>query len=240
MILIREALRIKPNLWKAYKPLSYFYELQGNFEAAEAIAKEFVKNAPEDFQSHFTLGFFYYNTRQPDLSIASFEHAAILRPNELYNLWNLVISCSAANQDEKRAFWAGDAIPRYERHLKMFPDDENKRVQYAFLLFDAGRVNEAREAAQQLENIKDGNSLINVAFLECSLLNHKVGLRTLVKAIEAGYRDFRILNEILNDEKEGIGSLKGTPEYEEVKQMVEKIEAELAAAANTEAAKENG
>ena len=49
---------------------------------------------------------------------------------------------------------------------------------------------------------------------------------TFRKAIEAGIKDTRLLKEFLTDEKEGIASLAGTPEYEEVKRMVERLEAE--------------
>lgn len=48
-------------------------------------------------------------------------------------------------------------------------------------------------------------------------------LRTFRKAIEAGFSDIRLLKEFLTDEKEGIAALAGTPEYEEVKGMVEKM-----------------
>jgi hypothetical protein len=44
--------------------------------------------------------------------------------------------------------------------------------------------------------------------------------------IEAGFRSISHIKEFLTAEDEGIGKLKGTPEWEEVREMVEKIEAE--------------
>ena len=69
-------------------------------------------------------------------------------------------------------------------------------------------------------------SLYNTACLFGRLGDRPEALRTFRKAIEAAYRNIRLLKEFLTDEKEGILALHGTPEYEEVKRMVEKIEAE--------------
>jgi len=57
------------------------------------------------------------------------------------------------------------------------------------------------------------------------LKDYEAGLTTLGKAIEAGFRYIRLLKEFLENE-EGIGTLKGAPEWDKARQMVEKIEAE--------------
>ncbi len=222
MQLVTEALRLKPDLWEAYNPLSVIYLLQGNPEAAEEAAKEYVRNAPDKPGGHFTLGFFYTNTGQPAKAIVPYEEAVKLKPEDLTSLFNLVVSCHVTNEEEMRTSWAGIAIPRYERHLKLHPDDELVRVNHAMLLQLAGRDEEAREAARMLENIKDGISLFNTACLQGVLKDYEAALRTLRKAIEVGFRSAGHLNEVLNDE-DGIAKLKGSPEYEEVKQMVEKL-----------------
>jgi hypothetical protein len=46
--------------------------------------------------------------------------------------------------------------------------------------------------------------------------------------IEVGFKDIRLLRGFLTDE---LASLAGTPAYEEVKRMVEKIELEVHASA---------
>ncbi len=45
-------------------------------------------------------------------------------------------------------------------------------------------------------------------------------LHTFRKAIEAGYRNIHNLKEFLTEEKEGVLALKGTPEWEAVREMV--------------------
>ena len=100
------------------------------------------------------------------------------------------------------------------------------RVQNALLIVHSGRTDEAYATAMKLTNLKDGSSLYNTACLLGRVGDKPEALRTFRKAIEAGFRNIRILKEFLTDEKEGILALQGTPEYEEVKRMVEKIEQE--------------
>jgi adenylate cyclase len=234
LTLSNEARRLKPDLWKAYNPLSIILMLQGKHHEAEAAAQEYVRNAPEDYSSHFALGFFYVNTGQDAKAIAPFEEALERKPENLAVLWNLVLSCNAAKQDsndrsfaEKRKHWAEIAIPLYEKRLKLFPEEENNRVNHAGLLHFAGRDDEARAAARKLKDLRDGNALYNTACLQCNLKDYSAGILTFRKAIEAGFRSMRNIKSFL-DEDEGIGTLKGTPEWEAVRELVEKIEKEQA------------
>ncbi len=226
MRLVRDALRLKPDHWDAYRPLSILYQLQGNLEEAETTAKKYIANAPDRSSSHFTLGFFYDSTGQYAKAITAYEQAVIQNPDYLPNVWNLILASNLANESEKRSHWAGIAIPIYERHLKFFPDDEFNRACYASVLHFAGRDEEARAASRQLAGIRDGTSLYSLACLNCELGDYEDGLRTFYKAVEAGYRNMTLLNRFLISEDAGIAKLKGTPNFEGVKQMVEKIEAD--------------
>ncbi len=224
MKLVNEALDLRPDLWSVYSPLCLIYQLQGKLEEAEQAAKEYIRNAPEEFGGHYALGFFYYQIGKCAEAIGPYEQALSVNPENLHALLNLVISCDGANEEEKRIAWAGAAIPLFERHLKLFPEDENSWVNHLMLLHFAGRDEEALEAARRLESIEDGSPLYNIACLQCALHDYEAGLRTFRKAVEAGFRNIRLLKEFLNDEKEGIATLKGTPEYEEVREMVALLE----------------
>jgi adenylate cyclase len=226
--LCKEALRLKPDLFPIYQPLSLIYMHRGQLAEAEEAAREYVRNDPQDFRSHGTLGFFYMSTGQPAKAIGSYERSVRLKPDSLIGLWNLMVTCDAAAEREKCVHWARVALPYIERHLKLHPDDNNKLVQHAVLLLWSGRSEEAHAAAMKLTDLKDGSLLYNTACLLGRLGAPLEALRTFRKAIETGFRDIRLLSamEFLTDEKEGVGSLAGTPEYEEVKRMVEKIEAE--------------
>ena len=221
--LVQDALALKPDLWNAYRALVLIYQLQGNLEKAEETAKEYIRSAPETFESHYALGFFYHQIGQSAKAIASYEKALSFAPENMNTMLNLVFSCDGANELEKQIAWAEVAIPLFERHLKLFPNDEDKRVNHALLLHFARRDDEARSAVRKLSDITDGAPLFNVACLECRLQDYESGLRTFRKSVEAGFRNPLLLTEFLRDDTSGVASLKGTPEYEEVSAMVESM-----------------
>jgi adenylate cyclase len=222
--LCKEALRIKPDLFAVYIPLSQIYTHRGQLAEAEEAAREYIRKAPQNPGSHFALGFFYWSIGQYAKAIAPFEEAVRLKPDNFGSLWNLVSSCDSAGEREKCGHWARVALPYFERHLKLHPDDEGMRVQHAVLLLLSGRTEEAHAAAMKLTNLKDGSSLYNTACLFVRLGDPSESLRTFRKAIEAGFRHIRHLKEFLTEEKEGVLALQGTPEYEEVRGMVEALE----------------
>ncbi len=221
MELIQKVHTLKPGLWNAYRALVLIYQLQGNLEKAEETANEYIRNAPETFESHYALGFFYDQIGRSAEAIARYEKALSFAPENVNAILNLVLSCDDVKDREKQAAWATVAIPLFERHLKLFPDDEDRRVNHAALLHFAGRDDEARIAVRNLSNITDGAPLYNVACLQCRLQDYKAGLQTFRKSVEAGFRNPALLKEFLNDERSGIATLKGTSEYEAVRELVE-------------------
>ena len=224
--LITEARRRKPDIWNLNHTLSVILMLQGKHEEAVRVAQEFIMGAPENPMSHFSLGFFYSQTGQYAKAVTSYEEVQKRKPNSLPALWNLVRACHGAGENTKQQHWAEIAIPIYEKHLKLFPDDEFERANHAALLYYAGRNEETKAAAEKLGELRDAASLINTACLFSMLKEYELGLRTFIKSIHAGYRNLRLLKDFLEDDTEGVGSLRGTPEYEEAKRMVRKIEQE--------------
>jgi hypothetical protein len=126
---------------------------------------------------------------------------------------------------EKQKEWSLYAIPKVQKHLKLFPDDETWRVNYAILHYFAGQPDKAKAIARSLTDLRDGNSLYNTACLYCELKDHASGLATFRKSIEAGYRNIQYLKSFLDG---SVGTLKGTPTWDEANQMVEVIEREQA------------
>jgi adenylate cyclase len=226
MQLVSEALRLQPDLWQAHHALTNIYQLQGKLQEAEEVAKQFVRNAPNDFMSHFSLGLFYNYTRQYAKSIAAFEDGLKLNATNLPAIFNLIHACEYSNQVEKRIFWSERALPLYEKYLMLFPQDEDKFVRRAAVLHFAGRDEEAREAVHRLENISDGNTLYNLACVQSMLNEHQQSLVTFRKAIEAGFRNTGLMREFLTDPTASISTLKDSPEHTEVMALVESLETE--------------
>jgi len=220
----KEALRLKPDLFLVYQPLSKIYLYRNQLSEAESVAMEYIQADPQNLNSHFTLGFFHMETGQHGKSIAHYEESVRLKPDYLVGLWNLVVCCDASGETEKCHHWATVALPYFERHVKLHPDDEGMRVWHAALLLLSGKTDEAHTAAMKLTSLKDGSSLYNTACLFCRLGDRSEALLTLRKALEAGYRNIRLIKEFMNGDDEGIIALSGTKEYEEVEQIVEEIE----------------
>lgn len=221
-----QALRLKPDLYGVYHPLMQVYMHRGQLDRAEQIGKEFVRKAPESNNSYASLGFFYCVTEQYAKAIAPLEEAVRLNPDDRVSLSNLVSSCFLTNEMEQCARWATVGLPVEQRYLKLHPDAENSRVNYAQLLFFSGRTDDARKEALQLKDLKDGGALHNTAVLFANLGDKHEALATSRKAIAAGYRNVRQLNGFLVEEFDGIAQLAGAPEYQELKEIVEQIAAE--------------
>jgi TolB-like protein len=221
--LCKEALRLKPDLFAVYNPLSQIYMHRSMLAEGEEAAKDYIRKDPQNFSSHFALGFFYNNIGQNAKAIAPFEEAVRLKPDYLPSLRNLVAACDGAGEREKCAHWAAVALPLVERHIKLHPDDENNLVNHALLLLWTGRTEAAHAAAIELKSLKDGSSLYNTACLFGMLGDRSEALVTFRKAIEAGFKNTGYLKKFLTDEKDGIAELAGTPEYEEMRGLVEKL-----------------
>jgi tetratricopeptide (TPR) repeat protein len=175
--------------------------------------------------SYFVLAFFYATTAQPAKAIPLWEEGLKIEPDHLIALESLVLDASDAHDTEKERYWANVAVPLYEKHLKLFPDDESKQTHYPELLVSAGRLEEAKAAVKKLEHVRDCVSLYNTACTWNALGEYEEGGRVLRKAIQEGFAEPQLLRLYLEDEKNGIGKLKGTTEWEDVRQIVEKIEA---------------
>jgi tetratricopeptide (TPR) repeat protein len=217
--LAKEALRIKPTFYAAYYALAHVYLHQGKIAEAEAMAKEFIRMEPENYLSHFSLAYVYGEGGQCSKSIEPFEEAVRLRPDYLENIFNLAIACDEAGEKEKCVEWASFAVPRYERYLKLHPDDEARQVAYASLLYWCGRREEAVAVAERMSSqARDGFSLFNTACLFGDFQDHSRALDTCRKAIKAGFHYRSSLLEFLNYDV--FIPLHETSEYKAVREMV--------------------
>jgi adenylate cyclase len=223
--ILQDVKRMKPDFLSVNDPLALILALQGKLEEAERTALDYVQNAPQHYNSHRSLGFFYVETGQHAKAIGPYEESLRLAPDDLMTISALTDACAEANENEKKRHWAEIAIPMYRKMLRLFPDDEETRVSYAILLYNAGREEEAKATARELDNLRDGRTLYNTAYLLMMLKDYPSSLAVFRKAIEAGFRWMQGIETFLD--RDGIVSLEGTTEYEEVKAIVKKIKQEV-------------
>jgi TolB-like protein/Flp pilus assembly protein TadD len=116
------------------------------------------------------------------------------------------------------------AVPVYQRHLRLNPDDENARVAFANVLRYAGRKNEALVQAEKLSEVEslDANALYNLACLYLELNSPAQGMEALRRSVKKGYREVELFRY-----DSDLNPLRGTPEFEALmKELEEKVEEE--------------
>lgn len=211
--LLDRALELKPDFWSAYAALSELRRLQGDLHEAEWAAKTFVEKAPDDFTSHFQLGFFYMETDQPAKAIAPFERVIELYPTFRLALWNLVLVADRAGDLERVRKWSRHGIPIFENKLRSFPDDDHSRVMYANLLKLAGRREDAIRSIEPLTNKPnmDATALYNLACMYSNFDDQTNSLAFFRRSIEAGFAH----RELIESDPD-LDCIRGLPEFNEI------------------------
>jgi adenylate cyclase len=219
--LAKQALELKPELHKTFASLSNIYLQQGKFGEAEEAAKEYLRRAPEDPSSHYELGLFYGHMNQNEQAIPYFEKSVELKPDNITTYWNLLIPCDRTHDLGRILKWSRIALPLYERHLRLAPDDESTRVRYANLLEFAGEHERALETIKPLAQKQDldSSSLYNIACLYARIGDSVQALNCLRRAIGAGFREVEAIRR-----DSDIDPLRGMPEFEAlIKELEQKI-----------------
>ena len=221
--LAKKALVLAPGQYRAMYPLSQIYLHQGKLKEAEEAAREFIAKDPTNAISHFSLAFFYVNIGQQAKSIPHYEEASRLAPENFSMLINLAAANDAIGNKERAAFWAQKALPFIERHLKLHPNDDHRRVHHAIMLNFSGRVEEAKQEALRFTDFKDGVTIYNAACLLSQLGDYMDALRMVARSIHAGFKVAVDLKSFIADKN--MLALQDTPEYQEIIHMLEELEA---------------
>jgi len=214
--LVKKALELRPDLWRAYEALSEVNRVQGNYELAEEAALEYVRHAPDDNHSHFSLALLYSDTDRPLNAIVSYETALGLRPDDLNAYWNIVINCDRAAERAKRIYWATEALAYYEKTLELHPDDENNKVRYANLLYSSEKYGEARAYLATAGELSDGQSLYNISCLQIKLGEFAEAMKSLRRSVDKGFSN---LEDFHSDRD--LAPLRDMPEFRELMRQLE-------------------
>jgi adenylate cyclase len=193
--LAKKSLEINPNLIDSFYTLCVVYRLQGRFEEAEQAAIDYVRRDPENYKAHFSVGLYYAATNQPEKAIQPYRESARRKPNDLSSLWNLVLVFDRLGRYEERNDAASGALDAYERWLRLHPDDETRRTEYAHMLRFVGRSQDALNALAILEQkpTLDAATLYNIACFYISLEDYDRALKTLERAVDVGFRNLEII-----------------------------------------------
>lgn len=142
--ILREMTDLNPEMASAWVGLSFFYRIEGAFDAAVSAAEQAREISPEDPWTHTTLGQALRAAGRPDEAIVQFTDALKLDPNHTFSLVEL-----AECQEE-----VGDAEAAHEAFARAHATGlltDIPLAKYARSLLRDGRAEEAeallREAA---------------------------------------------------------------------------------------------
>jgi adenylate cyclase len=226
--LCNEVLQKYPHTYKMYGSLSSIYLLQGKLQEAKETAKKYVEKAPQEYESHYALAFVYSFTNEYKSAYESYEKAVRIEPEKRAALVNLVLNADNAGELEKCHYWAQRALLVIERHLRLHPDDDHAKIQYAIMLNYVGRLDDARSIAETLTHVNDGSVLYNIAALYVELGDLANAFTVFRNALAAGYRNMPSIRVFMTNEEGIRKQFAGTDEFRNLEGMVAEIEREVA------------
>ncbi len=194
---ITTALKIDPKRYSTYSMLALLNYYKKNYDEAIALGKKTITLDPESPQAHFHLGFIYMNIGKHLLSAEEFEKVIVLNPADLAAHLNLAIEYDNANEKVKLRVAAERALPIFEQYLQQHPDDHNKRMSLALLLYYCDR----KECFDEIEKVLasnevDGTILYNFAWIYNRHNQSDRALDMLERAVSAGF----ISTELIRDD----------------------------------------
>jgi TolB-like protein len=204
-----------------YWVMSHITLQRGDAEGALTYAKRTVETDPKYSSGYSALAFAYEALGMREEELKAHEDCLRLSENNRNNHFRLIISLHEFGDDQRLRIAAEKAIPIFERHTRLNPNDYYSRVSLSAIYLYAGNSTAALSTADELSLIEtlDGQSLYNLAciYVHCNALSS--GMEHLRSAVAKGFRNVDVLHK-----DPDLALLRGTPEFEElVKELEEKI-----------------
>jgi len=193
----------------------------GNLEESLHLALRSVELDPKYAHGYDALGFAYKSMGRLGESANARERLVQLLENDRNAHFSYLIALNDLGDTSRLAVSAVQALPLWERYLRLTPDDLNARVFYANILGWAGEHERSLSEARTLESTEglDGFALYNLACIYLHEDDPASGIRTLRKSVERGFRNIELFRH-----DPDLDPLRGTPEFEELmKELEEKI-----------------
>ncbi len=203
---------------------SLIFRSRGDLQSALHYAKRSVEIDPNYALGYGALGFVYRALGDPAGRVSAFKENVRLRENNTIVHFNLLIALSELPQtpENRQALReaAERALPVYERHIRLNPDDYYARVNYALTLYWTDRGERSASEADKLSLLDlDAAACYNLACLFLKVSVTAKGLTMLRRSIDKGFQE---IDTIRRDPD--LDPLRGMPEFEELmKELEEKI-----------------
>ncbi|MEI8134136.1 MAG: TIR domain-containing protein [bacterium] len=188
---------------------------RGDAEGALQFARRAVETDPAYDQGYDALGFAYQALGRLEEAVQAMEEYVRLLENSTTAHFSLLVGLnelgSSPEAKERLTQAAERAIPIFERHVRLNPDDYNARVQLASVCWMAERNPEALAEAEKLSAVEslDGIALYNLACLYLHLQDSDRGMAMLQRSVEKGFRSIETFRR-----DPDLDPLRGREEFE--------------------------
>jgi TolB-like protein len=186
---------------------------RGDAVSALQLAQRSVETGPKFAPGYHALGLAWQALGNKEETVKAREEMVHLRENDRTAHFNIIISLHELGDSERLLTATERAIPIFERHTRLNPDDYNARVQLATIFSYSGKESEALRMADELSAVEslDGVALYNLVCVYLQCHEQERGLEHLRRAIGKG---FRSIESFRSDPD--LDPLRGTPEFEEL------------------------
>lgn len=192
----------------------------GNFEEARRLAERAVQLDSEYAPGHSSLGSALRSLGKREETAQARLREVQLEPNSRSAHFNFLVALNELGDSSRLMEAARNALPVYERHLRLSSDDLNARVQFAGILGMANKHDRSLEEARKLDN-EDGLDPVALYNLACLYLHEgekENALPVLRKSVERGLSNIETFRR-----DPDLDPLRGIPEFED---LVKKMEAQ--------------
>ncbi len=198
--------------------MSHLSLRRGDAEGALRHARRTVETEPEYSLGYGVLAFAYQALGRNQEAAEARKEYVRLRENNRIGHFNLILTLHELGSESELHEAAARAIPIFERHVRLTPDDYNARVQLANILGFCGRPADSIAEADKLSAIEsiDGNPCYNLACLYLNANLPERGMSLLRRAVQKGFRSMETFRR-----DPDLDPLRGTPEFEELMKELE-------------------
>lgn len=205
-----------------YSGMSGIAFYRGAITQAVELARRAVELDPKHGAGYTALGFAYNALGNKAEAIKAHRENARLSENILNSQFNYLIALHEAGDPQLLRTEVQTAIPKFERHIRLNPDDLDARVTLATVLAFSGDQEKALRASDEIveREALGGYSLYNLACIYVNCNNQERAIEILRRSLAKGFSNIDVFRS-----DPDLEPLRGTPEFEE---LVKELEAKIA------------
>jgi tetratricopeptide (TPR) repeat protein len=187
----KRAVELDPSSMRSHTAMSYVYRLKDDESRAIEEAKIAISLEPNNAASYFQLAFNYADMKRPKDAIEPLRRAIELDPTFFSAYQNLFSALAAIGDEEGYKVLAVDALPQYERMVRLDTKNSHYKTELAQCYAATGRTEEGdRILTELLATEHDPLYLYNIGIALTNIGKYAEGYLAQKRAYELGFKRF--------------------------------------------------